>query len=97
MVYTDEYVQEQYENLSGAFETPVYTSPEAQRFVVEAEGSGFEVRHYNGRYGFEGPAISGDDLVELIRAVSVDVQWDNLGRGYIVYGPRDAGITAQEE
>ena len=55
------------------------------RFTEEMEAAGLEVTHYGGRSFYDGPAVRVDDIQEAIRASSVDVQWDNMGLGYVVY------------
>lgn len=48
-----------------------------------------QVQHYRGRFYYEGPAFfidDGDDLQTVIRATTVRLQWDSLGRsGNVVY------------
>ncbi len=62
-----------------------YTKPEHIQFAEDCEDAGFEVRFYQGRYFWKGPAASCDDIQDVIRATEVSVQWDQLGLGYIVY------------
>jgi len=57
-----------------------------QKFRQECEAAGLEVTDYiKGRFYYVGPAVSCSDIQEVIRATSVDCQWDNLGLGWIVY------------
>lgn len=66
----------------------VYTKADHARFVLDMESRGRIVEHYRGRNFYEGPATTADDNLELqdiIRATAVMLQWDNLGRGWIVY------------
>jgi hypothetical protein len=59
------------------------------RFIEDMEAAGYEVRPYEGRHFYHGPAIRLDDRAQLqdaIRATALRVQWDELGRsGLIVY------------
>lgn len=56
-----------------------------QKFADQCEEAGFRVSLYRGRFYYHGPAVSCDDIQEVIRATTVKVQWDQLGKGYIVY------------
>jgi hypothetical protein len=62
-----------------------YKSKNFKRFVKDMEEAGLEVRHYNGRFFFEGPAVACDNLQDVLSNTKVKCQWDNLGLGYIVY------------
>jgi len=55
------------------------------KFTEECEAAGLKVEHYNGRFFYEGPAVRCDDIQPVIRATTVEVQWDHMGLGYIVY------------
>lgn len=49
---------------------------------------GYEVDEYHGRYAYVGPAVRIDasELQDVLRATSVRVVWDTLGKnGYVVY------------
>lgn len=41
--------------------------------------------NYQGRNSYKGPAVSGDDLEEMIKISPVKTQWDRLGKEFIVY------------
>ncbi len=74
----------------GSSETPTYTVPEVVAFVEDMDAAGYDTEHYWGRFFWRGPAVRTDEddgptLQDVIRATSVPVQWDNLGRDYIVY------------
>ena len=43
------------------------------------------LRYYQGRYSWEGPAVAVDDLQDALSYTKVKCQWDQLGKGYIVY------------
>ena len=59
--------------------------------VVDEVQDVWLVEAYAGRFYWFGPAVRADDereLQEIIRATEVEVQWDSLGEGYIVYPVR---------
>ena len=64
---------------------PEYTKPEHRQFVADMEAAGLEVRDYQGRYFYKGPAVAVDDLQDALSHTKVKCQWDHLGLGYIVY------------
>ena len=71
-----------------------YKDSNARTFATALLAAGFDVTHYRGRFGFEGPAAPADDPPALVRAIQATprqfadiLQWDNLGHGYILYGP----------
>lgn len=81
--------QEGYDDL------PTYTNPDALQFVADMEAAGLKVEHYNGRYFWEGPAVRVDDIQDAMSETKVRLQWDNMGRGYIVYPKAsDAGVRS---
>ncbi len=61
-----------------------YTNPECVAFVEDMEAAGFEVEHYHGRFFWRGPAVRTEEpyvsLQDVMRATSVRLQWDSLGR-----------------
>jgi hypothetical protein len=59
-----------------------------QQFTADMELAGYEVRDYQGRFYYSGPAVEVDrnELQDVIRATSVPLQWDSMGKtGLIVY------------
>jgi hypothetical protein len=62
-----------------------YTNPDCVRFVADMEQAGLTVEHYFGRFFWQGPAVRVDDLQDAMSETRVKVQYDNMGRGYIVY------------
>ena len=61
-----------------------------ERFQVDLEEAGFDVEQYSprGAFGNEVPAVRAEGFTELqqaIRATTVDLDWDTLGRGWIIY------------
>ena len=59
------------------------------KFRADCERAGMEVTDYRGRFWYVGPAVATGrewpTLQDVIRATSVEVQWDDLGLGHIVY------------
>ena len=55
------------------------------KFTKDCEKAGLEVTDYQGRYFYHGPAVSCDDIGEVLQVTKVKCQWDQLGKGYIVY------------
>lgn len=64
---------------------PEYKHFDHVQFVADMEEAGLEVCHYRGRYYWRGPAVEVDDLQDALSATEVRCQWDNLGRGWVVY------------
>jgi len=64
-----------------------YKNKVCQRFVRDMlnAGLGEDLRHYRGRFHWEGPAVSVRDLQDALSHTRVKCQWDQLGLGYIVY------------
>jgi len=59
-----------------------------KQFEDEFEEANFTIEKYRGRNFFIGPCVECDDfdgVVDLIRSTIGKLQFDNLGRGYIVY------------
>jgi hypothetical protein len=56
-----------------------------KQFIKEVEEIGYEISLYHGRNFFHGPCIKGNDLQNMIRATSVQCNWDSLGLGFVVY------------
>lgn len=69
---------------------PAYEQARYQAFVNEItyELGAERLEHYEGRGFYRGPAVRCDaeELNDVIRATTVRVQWDTMGKsGYIVY------------
>ena len=62
-----------------------YVKPEHVQFIDDMEEAGFDVRHYSGRWFYQGPAVSVDDLQDAMSETKISVGWDNLGMGFIVH------------
>ena len=59
-----------------------------EKFIDDMEEAGFDLdEDYHGRYGWTGPAVECEtgELQDVIRATPVKLQWDQLGKGLIVY------------
>lgn len=69
---------------------PAYTGI-LDDFRQECEDNQIEVEHYEGRCYYKGPAVRTNEndwptLQDVIRATSMKLVWDNMGRDdYIVY------------
>jgi len=69
-----------------------YSNKECNQFVEDMEAAGYEVRHYEGRSFWKGPAVvtdneNGDTLQDVIRATDVRLQWDQMGRCDLIVYP----------
>jgi hypothetical protein len=64
---------------------PQYTKPEHRKFVEDMEAAGLEVRHYEGRNFYKGPAVDVDDIQDALSKTTVKCRWDQLGLGFVVY------------
>ena len=55
-------------------------SETTQRFIDQVTDLGYEIEAYQGRMYWRGPAVhfgDQDELVELIRATDMPIQWDS--------------------
>jgi hypothetical protein len=53
---------------------------DTKQFISDMEEAGHEVRAYGGRFYWRGPGVWYDgqrELMEIIRATTVDLQWDS--------------------
>ena len=62
-----------------------YTNADHLRFAADMEDAGIDVRHYRSRFFWRGPAVVVDDLQDALGATRVRCQWDQFGRGWVVY------------
>lgn len=64
-----------------------YATAELEQFVKDMNEAGYEVKHYEGRSFWQGPAvrIDADEEQDVIRATKVRLQSDSMGRGLIMY------------
>jgi hypothetical protein len=73
-----------------------YSRRDAVQFVRDMEAAGLEVWHYRGRFYWEGPAVTVDDLQKALYATKVPCQWDSMGRDWVVYPKSgDPGVEAR--
>lgn len=65
----------------------IVTNERYEQFRRDMEAAGRAVTDYHGRYFYHGPAVACDnnELQTVIRETTVEVQWDHLGLGWIVY------------
>ena len=84
------------EDFDDEVETPRdYTDPDCIQFVEDMAQAGLRVEHYYGRFFYEGPGVQVDELQDAMSNTKVRVQYDSMGRGYIVYPKaRDNGGVA---
>lgn len=62
-----------------------YNLPEHKQFVEDMEEAGLEVEIYHGRYWWHGPSVNVDNLQDALSCTKVKCQWDNMGKGWVVY------------
>jgi len=55
------------------------------KFISDMEEAGLEVRYYEGRYFWKGPAVSCGGIDDVLQETKVKCKWDSLGRGAIVH------------
>ena len=55
------------------------------KFMDDMWDNNLQMRYYQGRNFWQGPAVETDDLQEVLSCTKVTCSWDNLGHGYIVY------------
>lgn len=56
-----------------------------KKFIEDMENAGLEIRTYQGRWFWKGPAVSVDSLQDALSNTKVPCKWDQLGLGYIVH------------
>jgi len=72
-----------------------FTHPAHIQFCREADDAGYDVEYYEGPVSWKGPAVrveDRDDMSEFEALISVPLQRDNMGLGYIVY-PMARGVV----
>lgn len=62
-----------------------YPQAHFNQFVQDMENAGLEVRHYEGRFFFRGPAVVVDKIFDAMSRTKIESQWGHLGLQYIVY------------
>ena len=56
-------------------------------FVADMTRAGRDTRHYNGRHGYSGPAVTADrdDLQAITRETTLPLAWEELGLDLFIY------------
>jgi len=62
-----------------------YKKKSVLQFCHDMEDAGFDLEHYHGRGGWQGPAVVCDHIADAMHATTVKCQFDNMGTRYIVY------------
>jgi hypothetical protein len=62
-----------------------YDNENYKQFCDDMNRAGFDCEHYNGRFFYEGPSVTVDDISYAMSATSVRCDWDGMGLGYVVY------------
>lgn len=68
-----------------------YSNEIYERFCREIEAeTNFEIKHYKGRWFYEGPAIfvEDNDFQAVVRATTMPLQSDEMGKTGLVVYPR---------
>jgi hypothetical protein len=68
-----------------------YEANDHVQFVKDMEEAGLKVRHYRGRWYWEGPAVVVEDLQDALGATKVRCQWDEFGRRASIVYPKAYG------
>jgi hypothetical protein len=66
-------------------ELPEYTNEDHKQFVTDMQAVGLKVRHYRGRFFYQGPAVVVPEVQNALSKTQVQCTWDNMGKEYIVY------------
>lgn len=66
-------------------EGKTYVKPDHVQFIDDMETAGLEVRYYQGRMFYHGPAVSVDNLQDAMSETRVSLKYDQLGLGHIVH------------
>ncbi len=66
-------------------ESPLTSTPGRRAFVRDMEAAGLTPYLYRGRWYYEGPAVNVDSLQDALSNTNVPCQWDNMGKGWVVY------------
>lgn len=70
---------------------------EVARFMRDMKKAGLlsQMRYYQGRFYWTGPAVTVSDIQEVLSQTKVKCQWDNMGLDYIVYPKQSIDISRQ--
>ncbi|MDB5352694.1 MAG: hypothetical protein JWN86_3941 [Planctomycetota bacterium] len=63
--------------MSRSDELPEYERPEYRVFVRDMRAAGLVVTHYEGRFFYEGPAVSVDGIQDALSNTKVKCRWDS--------------------
>ena len=63
----------------------IYDNKNFTKFVKDMKKAGLEPYEYHGRYFYVGPAVNVDNLQDALSETKVKCQWDNMGKGFVVY------------
>jgi hypothetical protein len=67
------------------------TQEKYDTFTADMRTVGYAVEPYHGRDYYEGPSVRIErrELQDVIRATTVKLQWDSLGKSEVVVYPRE--------
>jgi hypothetical protein len=68
--------------------------PDHLKFIEDMKEAELDVQDNRGRFFWRGPAVVVNDLQQALGATKVACQWDNMGRGWVVY-PRAYDYEAE--
>lgn len=74
-----------------------YDNELCNQFIEDMEAADLPVFHYRGRWFYQGPAVDVDHLTDAMRHTQVPTQWDNLGRGFVVYPQASGKLMTPED
>jgi hypothetical protein len=78
------------------YKAPHYKEDWANKFVQQMLKAGLWPFEYHGRFYWHGPAVTVDDIQDAMSVTKVRMQWDNLGRGWVVYPKQSATLIKEE-
>ena len=56
-----------------------------KQFVVDMYRANLDIKNYEGRWFYKGPAVEVDSISEAMSKTSVPCNYDSMGTGFIVY------------
>jgi hypothetical protein len=62
-----------------------YDNENYEKFCYDMENAGFDCKHYSGRFFYEGPSVTVDDISYAMSATDIPCNWDSMGLSYVVY------------
>ena len=72
-----------------------YDNELCNQFIRDMKKADLPTFHYRGRWFYQGPAVDVDHLFEAMSKTQIPTQWDNLGKGFVVY-PQASGHLIEE-